>query len=68
MSCKFTIVIQQEDDWYVSKCIENGVASQGKTIEDAISNIKEAIELFYEDTKPEIMLSPALITTLEVAI
>jgi len=34
MSLKFTVVIQKEDDWYVAKCIENGVASQGKTIED----------------------------------
>ena len=68
MSCKFTVVIQKDEDWYVSKCIENGVASQGKTIEDSISNIKEAIELFYENTKPDIILSPSFITTLEVAV
>ena len=68
MSCKFTVVVQKEDDWYVAKCIENGVASQGRTIEDSIANLREAIELYYEDSEPEIILSPAFVTTLEVAI
>jgi len=68
MSCKFTVVIQKEDDWYVAKCIENGVASQGRAIEESISNLKEAIELYYEDNEPEIVFTPAFVTTLEVAI
>ena len=68
MTCKFTVVIKKEDDWYVAKCIENGIASQGKTIEDSIANLKEAIELYYEDTEPEDLMSPAFVTTLEVAI
>ena len=68
MSCKFTVVIQKEDDWYVAKCIENDVASQGKTIEASIANLKEVIELYYQDIEPEIMASTAFVTTLEVAI
>ena len=68
MSLKLTVVIQKEDDWYVAKCIENGVASQGKTIECSISNLKEAIELYYEDAAPDATISPAFVTTLEVAI
>jgi len=68
MSLKFTVVIQKEEEWYVAKCIENGVASQGKTIEGSVSNLKEAIELYYEDAKPENVVSSAFITTLEVAI
>ena len=68
MSCKFTVIIQKEEDWYVAKCIENGIASQGKTIEDSVSNLKEAIELYYEDNKPEALAEPAFVTTLEVAI
>ena len=68
MSLKFTVVIQREDDWYVAKCLENGIASQGKTIEESISNLKEAIELYYEDNEPQKSMTPSLITTLEVAI
>ena len=68
MSFKVTVIIQQEDEWYVAKCLENGIASQGKTIEDSISNLKEAIELYYEDNEPEFFMMPAFVTTLEVAI
>ena len=68
MKCKFTIIIQKEDDWYVARCLENGVASQGKTIETSLSNLKEAIELYYDDNEPDVAISPAFVTTLEVAI
>ena len=68
MSFKFTAIIQKDDDWYVAKCVENGIASQGKTIEDSVSNLKEAIELYYEYTEPESIVSAAFVTTLEVAI
>jgi predicted RNase H-like HicB family nuclease len=68
MSCKFTVVIQKEEDWYVARCVENGVASQGRDIEDSITNLKEAIELYYEDNEPEVFASPAFVTTLEVAV
>jgi len=68
MSILFTVVIQKEEDWYVAKCIENNIASQGLTIESSISNLKEAIELYYEDLKPENIVSPAFITTLEVSV
>jgi len=49
MSVQVTAIIQKEDDWYVAKCVENNVASQGRTIEEAISNLTEAIQLYYED-------------------
>ena len=68
MSIKVTVIIQKEENWYVSKCLENNVASQGKTIEEAMRNLKEAIELYYEDEKPDFLENDTLITTMEVAI
>ncbi|MGD9568591.1 MAG: type II toxin-antitoxin system HicB family antitoxin [Sedimentibacter sp.] len=68
MSVKFTVVIQKEDDWYVSKCLENNVASQGKTIEESMANLSEAISLYYEDNDIENISSPVFVTTMEVAI
>ena len=44
----FTALIEKEDDMYVSLCPEVDIASQGKTIEEAKSNLKEAVELFLE--------------------
>ena len=49
ISTRFNVIIQQEDYWFVAKCLDNSVASQGETIEEAISNLKEALELYYED-------------------
>ncbi|WP_281172730.1 type II toxin-antitoxin system HicB family antitoxin [Caldanaerobius polysaccharolyticus] len=68
LKVKFTVAIQKEENWYVAKCIENSVASQGKTIEEALDNLREALELYYENEKPEIEEKPLFITTLEVAI
>jgi predicted RNase H-like HicB family nuclease len=46
-SFQFTAVIEREDDWFVATCPEVDVVSQGKTIEDARSNLLEAVELFF---------------------
>ena len=48
MSKKFTAVITKEEKWYVAHCLELGVVSQGKTIEEAQRNLKEAVELYLE--------------------
>lgn len=45
----FYAVIAKEDTWYVATALPSGVASQGKTIEEAKQNLKEALELYYED-------------------
>lgn len=68
MSVKFTVVIQKEEDWYVAKCLENNVTSQGRTIEESIENLSEAISLYYEDNELENISEPVFITTMEVAI
>ena len=61
------IIIQKEEEWYVAKCLDNSVASQGKTIEEALSNLKEAIEL-YNESEEVVTPKEMFITTLEVAI
>ena len=48
MKKKFTAVINKEESWYVAHCVELDVVSQGKTIEEAQSNLKEAVELYLE--------------------
>lgn len=67
MSIKYNVMIQKEENWYVAKCIDNNVASQGKTIEEAMKNLKEALELYSKNEKPE-QPKEVFITTLEVAV
>lgn len=46
---KSTIVINKEGKWYVARSLELGVVSQGRSIEEAEKNVKEAIGLYLED-------------------
>lgn len=69
MSIKCTVIVQQEENWFVATCVENNVASQGKTMDEALANLKEALTLYYEDNAPlDMPDSPVFITTLEVAV
>jgi len=45
---RFTAVITKEGKWYIAHCVELGVVSQGRTIEEAQANLKEAVELYIE--------------------
>jgi predicted RNase H-like HicB family nuclease len=60
---KFSAVIHKEEKWYVSWCPELDVASQGETIEEAIDNLKEAVELYLEDEDVQIPATGSILTT-----
>ena len=45
-----TAILHKEDDWYVAECPEVGTVSQGHTVEEAIANLKEATELYLEES------------------
>jgi predicted RNase H-like HicB family nuclease len=45
----FSVVVHKEKKYYVAECPEVGTVSQGKTIEVAIKNLKEATELYLEE-------------------
>lgn len=42
-------IVWKEDNLYVAKALEVEVASQGKNEKEALSNLKEALELYFED-------------------
>ena len=69
MTYKFTTIITKEGKWCVARCIELGVVSQGKTIEKAQENLKEAVELYLEDYPKDTQRfskEAPLVTTLEL--
>lgn len=45
---RYHAIISKEEDWVVALCPELDVASEGKTIEEAMKNLKEAVELYLE--------------------
>ncbi|GJQ48394.1 MAG: type II toxin-antitoxin system HicB family antitoxin [Candidatus Kuenenia stuttgartiensis] len=51
----FTVTIAKGEKFYIAQCKEHSNCfTQGKTIEEAIHNIKEVIELILEIKKPKI--------------
>ena len=43
-----TAIIEREGNWYVALCPETDIASQGLTEEEALTNLREALVLFFE--------------------
>lgn len=50
---KLSVIVWKEEDLYIITEIFTGVTTQGKTIEEAVENIKEAVELYLEEM-PEV--------------
>lgn len=67
---ELSALIKREDDWYVARCVELDVTSQGRTFEEARENLREAVELYIEsfgtDSLPAKESEPVF-TTIKVA-
>jgi predicted RNase H-like HicB family nuclease len=48
MKQTFSATVWREGDWYIAQCLEVDVASQGRTEEEALANLSEAIALNFE--------------------
>jgi predicted RNase H-like HicB family nuclease len=73
MSYKVSIVIEKDEYGYYAYCPElEGCQSQGDSLEEVITNIKEAIELYLETLSEEeikeSLSKEILTTTLEVQV
>jgi predicted RNase H-like HicB family nuclease len=62
---QFTATVWREGDWYVSQCLEVDVASQGATEEEALANLREALELYFEAPHAN---RPPTVRTIEVEV
>jgi predicted RNase H-like HicB family nuclease len=64
---RYHAVLSQEKDWIVAVCPEVDVASEGKTVEEAMKNLKEAVELYLEDEDVESLpIKKVQVKTLEI--
>jgi predicted RNase H-like HicB family nuclease len=53
MKQPLTAIVEREGEGYVALCPELDIASQGDTFEEAQSNLREALALFFEEAPPE---------------
>jgi len=56
MKQKFTASIWQKDEWFVAQCVEVDGASQGKTEDEALESLQDALELHF--TPPSASITP----------
>ncbi len=61
----FTATVWQEDEWFVAQCIEVDVASQGETEDEALANLRDALQLHF--TPPLASIAPH-IRTIEIEV
>jgi predicted RNase H-like HicB family nuclease len=67
-SLEFSSVISKEGKLYVANCPELEIASQGESVESALENLREAIELYLQDEDakvPDINYRP-IVTVVKV--
>lgn len=62
---RLTAIVTRDSGWYVARCVEVEVASQGRTVEEALANLREALELYFEDA-PLPQTAPPIIAPVEV--
>jgi predicted RNase H-like HicB family nuclease len=63
-------VFPGEQSGFVAECIDLPVVTQGKTIDEALENVRQALELHLEDEDAEslgISVTAPLLTTLQLA-
>lgn len=58
--------VTHEDPWFVARCLEVELASQGSTSDEALANLKEALELYFEDRPVPAAIEAPLIATIEL--
>jgi predicted RNase H-like HicB family nuclease len=65
MKRPFSATVWREGQWFVSQCLDVDVASQGRTEEEALENLREALELYFE---PPIATHPPMVRQIEVEV
>ena len=65
---RLTVAVHQEDDWYVAQCLEVDVTSQGRTVEEALANLREAVSLYLDevDDPDQHIAGTPLVTSFQV--
>ena len=60
---KFTVAVTHEAPWYVARCLDVDVVSQGETVDEALANLEEALGLYFEGEDLPDGLEPPILTT-----
>ena len=65
---QLTAAITREGTWYVARCLQVEVASQGETVEHSLDNLREALELYFEDEPLPADVQAPIIAPVEISV
>jgi len=63
------VIWRDEPPWYVAECHDIGVVTQGRTLDEVTANLREAVELYFEDEDPRefgFAMKPIIVVTYEL--
>jgi predicted RNase H-like HicB family nuclease len=60
---QLTAAVTHEAPWYLARCLDVDVVSQGETVDEALASLKEALELYFEDETMREGIEPPIIAT-----
>ena len=64
-------LVRKGEKYYVAECVEIAVVTQGKTLDETLANLQEAVALHLEGEDPEefgLVRSPIILITMELEI
>jgi predicted RNase H-like HicB family nuclease len=64
---RLTAAVTHEPPLYVARCLEVEVTSQGNSVEEALANLKEALDLYFENEPLPDGLEPPIIASVELS-
>ena len=64
---RLTAAITHEGDWFVARCLDVEVTSQGETVEEALASLRQALEVYFEDAPTPELSEPPIIASVEIA-
>lgn len=64
---RLTAAVSHEPPFFVARCLEVEVASQGETEKEALKNLREALELYFEGSEASREVTPLRIVPLDIS-
>jgi len=64
-----SVIWRDEPPWYVAECHGIGVVTQGRTLDEVTANLREAVDLYFEDEDPRefgFSQKPVIVVTYEL--
>ena len=70
LTLHLTAVVTREGGWYVARCLEIEATSQDETVEHALANLRDVVEVYLEEegAPPASGQAPPLVTSFDVPI